>query len=142
MKRIVLPLLLGALAVFAPLAHAAGASSVRAILVTASNQKGPADPRLAPYESALQRNVPESSFRFVAENSSALAARGRTTISLGDADRIEVERDGAGPSLKVRWFHRDRPIMGATITQAAGTPFVYLHRPSEGDPRLVILVAN
>ena len=48
-------LLLAAIALPQP-ARAADTVAVRAILITATNQKRAADPKLAPYEAELQRN--------------------------------------------------------------------------------------
>src|SRR5690242_7184852 len=87
--------------------HARGAdgTSVHAILVIASSEKAPADPRLAPYEANLQRNLPESSFRLEREGKAALGPNANhATIALG-AHRLELEggtRDADGIRLKYR----------------------------------------
>ena len=54
------------------LALAADGTSVHAVLIMATDEKAPADPRLAPYEAELQRNLPLSSFRFLGEGSAAI----------------------------------------------------------------------
>ena len=116
MRIIKLSLSLLALAAFALPQHvfAAEGTTLRAILITASNEKAPADPKLAPYEAALQRNVPESSFRHVAESSTTLKRSGTTTIALGRTHRLEVEPEsgsGQGIRVKIEWLNGRDVVM-------------------------------
>lgn len=144
--KLTLSLLLAAFAL-PQFAHAADAVSVRAVLIMASNTKAPADPRVAPYEAELQRNLPESSFRFVGEGATKVSGRGSATIALSQGHRVEIEGDDKNPrdgiSLKVRWMNGDNLMMGGTLTLERGTPLVFLRRPSgNGEIPIVIVIAK
>lgn len=127
-------------------ARAAGSSSVHAILITASNQKGGADPRLAPYEATLRRNLPFESFRYVGEGSAAVAASARATLSLGRSHRLELEgekSDGRGIRVKVKWFDGGRELMSTTLVLQPGVPAVLGRRGgNEAEVPVVILTAR
>jgi hypothetical protein len=100
--QFILALLLGAF--LAPSAAlAAEGASVRAILIRATNEKGPSDPRLKPYEAELQRNLVFSSFRFVNEVPSSVAAGGKATLQLGGGHRLELENEKDGLRAKMLW---------------------------------------
>src|SRR4051794_2379145 len=83
-------------------AHAADIASVHAILIMASNEKAAADPKLAAYEAGLQRNVPESSFRFLGEGSASVSGAGRAKISLGRGHRLEIETERTGGEVHLK----------------------------------------
>ena len=142
-KTIVAALLL-AVAVVPSRAAAADQVSVRAILVIASNAKGAADAKLAPYEAVLQRNVPESSFRFAGEGSVSVSGSGKATISLGQGHRIELIREaGGGIRLKVQWMNGDRLVIGTGIVFEPGVPVILGRRSSgDGDVPIVLLIAK
>lgn len=144
--KLTLFLILAALAL-RPLAHAANAVSVRAVLIMASNTKGPADPRVAPYEAELQRNLPESSFRFVREGVTRVSGRGNASIALSQGHRVEIEGEASTPqdgiTLKVRWMNGDSLVMRGTLTLERGLPLVFLRRPSgDGEVPIVIVIAK
>jgi hypothetical protein len=128
-------------------ARAADGASVHAILITATKEKAPADARLAPYESTLQRNLPESSFRYVGEGKATVAGRNsRATISLGSVHRIELEggdRSTSGIQLKVRWLSGNATVMTNSFVFQPGIPIVLGQRPSgDGNVPIVILIAR
>ena len=126
-------------------AHAAEPASVRAILITASNEKAPADPKLAAFEGPLQRNLPESSFRYVAEGSASVGGNGRATISLGRGHRVDVELDKSDGSvrLKIQWMNGNELFMGGTFTPNPGAPIVLGRRPTgEGNVPIVLVIAK
>lgn len=134
-------------AAFVPL-HARGAdsASVHAILIIASKEKAAADPRLAPYEATLQRNLPESSFRFGAENRATLGTKNnRATVSLG-THRLELEggtKDADGIRINVRWMNGSKEVMRNTFTFQPGVPFALGLRPIKDDEiPIVIVTAN
>ena len=127
-------------------AHAAEGASVHAILITASKEKAPADARLAPYESTLQRNLPESSFRYAAEGRATVAGRNsRANITLG-SHRVELEggdRNTGGIQLKVRWLSGNATVMTNAFVFQPGIPIVLGQRPSgDGNVPIVILIAR
>lgn len=146
--RIIPVLLAGAFALLAlsPALPAAERSSVRAILISATNLKREADPKLAPYEAELQRNLPLSSFRFVDEGAAAVPAGGRATIALARGHRVELEGDpaaGRGIRLKVQWLSGRSVIINTTLTLRPGVPAVLGRRPSgDGETPIILLIAR
>lgn len=141
--KLTLSLLLTAL-VLPQLARAADSASVHAILIIASNAKAPADPKLAAYEATLQRNVPESSFRQVAEGSASVAGNGRAAIALGSGHRIEIESEkGGGLRLKLQWLNGAKPLVGGTFNFQPGVPVMLGNRPSgDGEVPIVLIIAK
>jgi hypothetical protein len=141
--KLTLSLLLAALAL-PQLAHAAEAVSVHTVLIMASKTKAKADPRVAPYEAQLQRNLPESSFRFVDEGTTKVSGRGNATISLAQGHRVEIEgedkntRDGI--SLKVRWMNGDKVMVSGAFIFERGTPQVIVRRPSDDSEIPIVIV--
>jgi len=134
------------LLVLTPATRAADNASVRAILITATNLKREADPKLAPYEAELQRNLPLSSFRYVGEGSTAVTAGGKSAIALDRGNRIEFEGErsgGRGIRLKVLWQSGRTVIMNTTLTLQPGVPAVLGRRPSgDGETPIVLLIAR
>lgn len=138
--------LLLALFVVAPEVRAADNASVRAILITATNLKREADPKLAPYEAELQRNLPLSSFRYVGEGSAAVTAGGKSAIQLDRGHRVEFEGEksgGRGIRMKVLWQSGRTVIMNTTLTLQPGVPAVLGRRPSgDGETPIILLIAR
>jgi hypothetical protein len=97
MTRLVLAVLLTAL-VGTGLLRAAEkrGATVRAILIVASKERGPADPKLAPYEGILRNNLRFESYRYVGEGTATVAPGGKAAISLPQNNRLELvsEPDG------------------------------------------------
>lgn len=127
--------------------RAADGASVHAILIIASKEKAAADPRLAPYEATLQRNLPESSFRFGGEGRATLGTKNsRATIALGGAHRVELEggtKDADGIRITVRWLNGGKTVMSNTLPFQPGVPVVFGARPSnDTDIPIVIVIAN
>jgi hypothetical protein len=142
--KLTVSLLLATLALSAAV-RAAETASVHAILIMATNEKTAADPKLAPYEAELQRNAPESSFRFVAERSATVAVGGRTTISLGGGHRLEVEREKGGAlRLKMQWFNEAKSVIGPiTVNAQSGVPIMLGNRPpGDGQVPIVLVIAK
>ena len=126
--------------------HAAESASVYAILITASKEKAPADSRLAPYEATLQRNSPESSFRFAGEGRATVTGNAKAVITLGGAHQVILEggsRDADGILLKVRWLNGKTVVMNNAFAFQPGVPIVLGQRPSgDGNVPIVILIAK
>ncbi len=141
--HIVLVLLLGAL--LAP--HAALAAeglSVRGILIHASNEKRPPDPRLKPYEAELQRNLVFSSFQYAGEGVTKVAGGGRSTVNLAKGHRLELESDtsgGSGIVLKVQWLNGSTLLISTSLTLQRGIPAVLVNRQGD-DADAVIVIAR
>jgi hypothetical protein len=106
MKTTRLILVLACLAGFFSAARAAESASVRGILISASNESGASDRRLAAYEPNLRRILRFESFRFLGEDSASLAVPAKGTLSLGEGQQVELateSSDGRTVLLKVRW---------------------------------------
>lgn len=142
--KLTLSLLLLAAAALPARAVAADHASVQAILIIASNQKAPADPKLAPYEAVLQRNVPESSFRSAGEGSASVSGNGHATISLGQGHRIELDAEpGTGIRIKVQWMNGEKVVLSTSVTFQPGVPVMLGRRSSnDGDVPIVLLIAK
>jgi hypothetical protein len=137
-------LLLGLLVLAAWLApvRAAERTSLRAILVAASNDKGPSDRRLAAYEPTLRSILRFESYRFLGEGSATLAVPAQGTLSLGQGHHLEIETEEAGKdSIRVRvsWFEGDRVLMRTVISQRPGVPSV-LGGPRRGDGEVYAVI--
>jgi len=136
------------LALFAvsPAVRAADNATVRAILITATNLKREADPKLAPYEAELQRNLPLSSFRYVGEGATAVTAGSKSALSLDRGHRVEFEGEksgGRGIRMKVLWQSGRTVIMNTTLTLQPGVPAVLGRRPSgDGETPIILLIAR
>lgn len=141
----ILTLVLG-LSVLAPAIRAADNASVRAILITATNLKREADPKLAPYEAELQRNIPLSSFRYVGEGATAVSAGDKAVIALDRGNRVEFQGErsgGRGIRLKVVWQSGRTVVMNTTLTLQPGVPAVLGRRPSgDGETPIILLIAR
>ena len=121
-------------------AFGADGASIHAILITASKEKAPADPKLAPYEATLQRNVPESSFRMTAEGSASVSGGGKATITLGGGHRLELEHEGGG-RLKVQWMNGSNVVISTSLSNLQpGVPVFLGHRPSDDREVPIVLV--
>lgn len=119
-------------------------ASIHAILITASNTKGGVDRRLEPYAANLKRTLPFDTFRFAAEDRTALPSGGRATVTFAGNHRIEIEDDpGAGLRLKVYWLKGPEEIIRTTLTLNPGVPAVLVRRGAgEGDVPVVLLIAR
>jgi hypothetical protein len=125
---------------------AADGASVHALLISASNQKGGSDPKLATHESTLRRNLPFDTFRLTGEGSASVAAGGRASLSLGRGHRLELQSEkGGGPGirLKVEWLNGDKTVMSTSLTLQPGVPAVLGRRGGdEGEVPVVLVIAK
>ena len=127
-------LLLAVLAALVPAASAADRASVQGILLTASNEKGESDRRLAAYEPTLRRILRFQSYRFVGQGSTSVAVPGDGGLALGQGHRLEIEAeqsDGRSVHVKVRWTGEGRTLMSTGLVLRPGVPAV-LGGPSTG----------
>jgi hypothetical protein len=103
----------------------ANRATIHAILVIASNERGPTDPKLAPYEANLKRTLRYESFRFAGEGSAAVAPGGTAVVTLPNNNRLEVQAergDGRGARVKVRYGGTDVAIPSGKTVILAGRP--------------------
>ena len=142
-NRLILSLAL--LAMFASLtliARAAESAGIQGILITASNERGESDRRLAPYEPTLRRILRFESYRFVGEDSASLSVPSKGGLSLGQGHKLEIETersDGAALHVKVRWISGGRTLMNTGLVLRPGVPAV-LGGPSTGNKSEVYAV--
>ncbi len=122
-------------------------ASVEGILITASNEAGQTDRRLAPYEATLRRILRFESFRQVGTGRASVDIPANGTLSLGDGHELELEAeasDGKGVHLKVRWTADGRTLMNTGLALRPGVPAV-LGGPStgnKGDVYAVLLIGR
>jgi hypothetical protein len=135
MRIMKLVLTLFLVAIVARPVSAADRATITAILVIASNERGPSDPRLKPYEANLKRNLRYESFRFAGEGSATVAAGGTATISLPNNNRLSLSADNAG-RVKVSYGSTDVAIPPGKTVVIAG------RETSKGEISAVILIAN
>ncbi len=104
MKFIRLILLFATFAGLAILSRAADAG-VKGILISASNEKGESDSRLAAYVPNLKRILRFESFRQLGEDSASLSVPGSGELSFGNGQTVVLETESADGKtlLKVRW---------------------------------------
>lgn len=129
-------------------APAAEAKSVRAILISATNLKREADPKLAAYEAELQRNIPLSSFRYVGEGAASVAAGRPTPLNLPRGNRLVLEAEKGGGKetrLKVQWVSGKDVFFNITLTVESGSTATAVlgRRPSgDGETPIVLVIAK
>ena len=122
-------------------------ASLQGILLSASNEPGQTDRRLAPYEPNLRRILRFESYRFLGEDSATIDVPASGSLSLGDGHDLEVttERsDGKSIHVKVRWTAGGRTLMNTGLVLRPGVPAV-LGGPStgnKGEVSAVILIGR
>jgi hypothetical protein len=116
-------------------AIAAESTSVRAILVVASNEKGGTDPKLAPHEPALRGVLPYQSYKVAGEGSASVSSGGKASISLPGGNSVELQGDASG----VKVIRGGRPV-----SVGRGSPVVLLGGSAggKGDRYAIIVTVN
>ena len=135
MKTIRLTLLLAVLGGLARCARAADRASLQGILISASNESGQTDRRLAAYEPTLRKILRFESYRFLGDDSASLDVPAFGSLSLGDGHELAVtteSSDGKSIHVKVRWTAGGRTLMSTGLTLRPGVPAV-LGGPSTGN---------
>lgn len=135
MKTIIrLTLLLAFLGAITVSARAENAS-LQGILLSASNEPGQTDRRLAPYEPTLRRILRFESYRFLGDDSATLDVPASGSLSLGNGHELAVvteNSDGQSVHVKVRWTAGGRTLMNTGLVLRPGVPAV-LGGPSTGN---------
>jgi hypothetical protein len=124
---------------------AADETAVQALLISASNQKGGSDPKLAAYENTLRRNLPFDTFRLIGEGTASVSAGKRSALSLGRGHRLELQREsggGSGIRIAVEWKNGDKVVMSTSLTLQPGVPAVLGRRGDEGEVPVVLVIAR
>jgi len=135
MKTIRLILLFSLLSGLAHKAHAADRSSLQGILISASNEPGQTDRRLASYEPTLRRILRFESFKFLGDDTASISAPDDVRLSIGDGHQlaVTVERvDEKSIHVTVRWTGGGRTLMNTGLVLRPGVPAV-LGGPSTGN---------
>jgi hypothetical protein len=146
MKTILrLTLLIAALAGLAVSSRAAE-TSIQGILITASNEAGKTDGRLAQYEPTLRRILRFESYHFIGDDTTNLDIPATGNLSVGDGHALEItteKSDGKSIHVKVRWTAGGRTLMNTGLTLRPGVPAV-LGGPStsKGEVYAVILIGR
>jgi hypothetical protein len=127
--------------------RAAEQASVQGILISASNEPGQTDRRLAQYEPTLRRILRFESYRFLGDDRATLAVPSSGSLSLGGGHQLAVVtepgEDGA-IHMKVRWTAGGRTLMNTGLVLRPGVPAV-LGGPStgsKGEVYAVILIGR
>ena len=141
--RIILSLiLLVAVGCLVTTGRAADRANVQGILISASNEPGQTDRRLAPFEPTLRRILRFESYRFLGEDSATLSVPEKGDLSLGDGHRLEItteSHDGKAIHVRVRWVAGGRTLMNTGLVLRPGVPAV-LGGPSTGNKSEVYAV--
>lgn len=148
MKTILrLSLLLALLGGFTPVARAADRAGIQGILISASNEPGETDRRLARYEPTLRRILRFESFRHLGENAASYSAPDDIRLSLGQGHQLAVQvesSDGRSVHVRVQWTAHGRTLMNTGLSLRPGVPAV-LGGPAtgrKGEVYAVILIAG
>jgi len=141
MKTIRLILLLASLAGLFSVARAAETVAVRGILISASNERGESDHRLAAYEANLKRILHAESLHLVGEDSASLAVPSRGQLSLGGQGvQLTTESaDGKTVLLRAQWGSVRQDYV---IQHGGGTTLLIGPAGKGGDVRAVLLIAR
>jgi len=119
---------------------------VSALLVSASKQPGPSDPRLKPYESTLRRILRFESFKLLGQGRTSINPPGKGDVSLGAGHSllVEAEAGNGGEHVRVAWRQGGRTLMRTGLVLRPGVPAV-LGGPGTGqggDVYAVIVIAR
>lgn len=109
----------------------ARAGTLQAVLLTASPEKGPSDPRLANFEATLKRVLRFNSYAFQGSDSVELREGSRAEMIIGQGHELVVETGASPYSVRIRWTENGKVMMNTGITLRAGIPAV-LGGPSTG----------
>jgi hypothetical protein len=127
--------------------HAADHAAVQGILISASNEPGQTDRRLAQYEPTLRKILRFESFKFLGDDNTGVDVPASGSLSIGDGHELilTTERfDGKSLHLKVRWIAGNRTLMNTGLVLRPGVPAV-LGGPatgSRGEVYAVILIGR
>jgi len=147
MKTIRLILFLIALVGIFSATHAAETVRFQGLLISASNDKGRTDGRLASYEPTLKSILRFESYHFLGEDSTSLTVRESGHLSIGEEHQLEVTAESADAKaihVRVRWTQGGRNLISSVLVLRPGVPAV-LGGPStgkKGEVYAVILIGK
>jgi len=127
--------------------RAAERASLQGILISASNESGQTDRRLAQYEPTLRRILRFESYRFLGDDRASLDVPASGSLSLGDGHQLAIATERSDDSaihVKVRWIANGRTLMNTGLVLRPGVPAV-IGGPStgnKGEVYAVILIGS
>ena len=134
MKTIRLIFLSALLAGLFSAAPAAEHARIQGILISASNDHGRTDPRLAAYEPTLRSILRFESYRYLGGDTASLGVPASGQLSLGEGHQLEVTTESADARVihvRVRWLQDGRMLMKTGMALNIGVPAV-IGGPSTG----------
>lgn len=135
MKTIRLTLLFAVLCGLVLSVRAAGHTTIQGILISASNEPGGSDRRLAEYEPTLRKILRFASYRHLGSDRASLDIPASSNLSVGDGHELEVATESSDSNsihVKVRWTAGGRTLMNTGLVLRPGVPAV-LGGPSTGN---------
>jgi hypothetical protein len=145
MKPIRLTLLFAALCGLAPCVRAADRASIQGILISASNEAGQTDRRLASYEPTLKRILRFESFKFRGDDSTSFDVPGSGSLTISDGHELVITTESSNDKalhVKVRWIADGRTLMNTGLVLRPGIPAVLGGPPNKGEVYAVILIGR
>lgn len=125
----------------APVAAQSTEVQVRAVLIYASNEEGPSDPRLSDIEPQLRRVLGFAHYRHYGEGNEKVALPGSATIRLGRGYNLQIETSQAARGrirLQVNWRKGNQGLMStSTVVSRGGAPAI-LGGPSHENGKLIV----
>jgi hypothetical protein len=102
--------------------------NLSAMLISASNEKGESDRRLASYVPNLKSSLRFESFKLIGEGSARITMPGSTEIALPSGQSVKIEADYYGEGmvwLRVIWMDGSRQVMNVIYAKwQRGKPIV------------------
>lgn len=135
MKTIRLTLLFAVLCGLVLSVRATGHTTIQGILISASNEPGESDRRLAEYEPTLRKILRFVSYRHLGSDRASLDIPASSNLSVGDGHELEVATESSDSNsihVKVRWTAGGRTLMNTGLVLRPGVPAV-LGGPSTGN---------
>ncbi len=127
-----------------PSAAQASSVQVKAVLIHASDEEGPSDPRLADIEPQLRKVLGFARYRHFGEGNAQIELPGSATIRLGRGYTLDVEASQAGRGrirLQVNWRKGNQGLMSTSTVVSRGRAPAILGGPSHEDGKLIVTLA-
>lgn len=126
-----------------PLSAVASDVQVQAVLIYASDEPAPADPRLADIEPQLRKVLGFAYYSHYGEGDAKVELPGSATIRLGRGYTLQVEASQAARGrirLQVSWRKGEKGLMStSTLVSRGGAPAI-LGGPSHKNGKLIVAV--
>jgi hypothetical protein len=123
----------------------AESTTIRAMLILASNDGAPQDARLDKIEYKLRRIFQFEYYRFYGEGEVFLNLPGQATIDLGRGFRLSISASDSGDykvRTSVQWFRGDEMVLNTTVGMSRGVPVILGGISQDSGKLIVTLVAE